>query len=81
MSEEYSHCDKLGNPVVVGDCVAYPQSNALCIGTVIKINPKMIKVSPVGVKGYWSRGVNKYPEDLVKLDSQEVSLYILKNVK
>lgn len=75
------HKDLMGRPLDEGDCVAYPQSNSLVVGTIIKINPKMLKVAAVGSKGYWARGTNKYPSDLVKLEGEDVTLYLLKNTK
>ena len=38
------HKDKLGRVIEVGRFVAYPQSNMLDFGRVVKINPKMIGV-------------------------------------
>jgi hypothetical protein len=71
------HRDRLGRLLKVGDCVAYPSSNTLVIGTIKKLNPKMIGVNKVGVKG---RGPsNKYPSDLVLLDGPEVTMYLIKN--
>lgn len=77
---EHNHNDKLGQPIAVGDCVAYPEANSLCVGTVTKLNPKMIKVVKVGAKSWYaSQGTNKYPQDLVKLDGESVTMYLLKN--
>lgn len=69
------HKDKLGRILVPGDCVVYPQQNSLGIGTVKKLNPKMVKVCKIGSK--WEQ--NKYPEDIVKVDGPEVSMYLLLN--
>ena len=71
------HRDKLGRLLKVGDCVAYPSSNSLAIGTIKKLNPKMVKVAKLGSK-FKSDGNNKYPTDLVLLDGPEVSMYLLK---
>ena len=71
------HRDKLGRLLKVGDCVAYPGSNTLMIGTVKKLNPKMVGVAMVG-KRAWGPS-NKYPSDLVLLDGPEVTMYLLKN--
>lgn len=81
MSKLPDHRDKLGRALAEGDCVAFPSSNSLCIGTIIKINPKMLKVKQLGATGYWARGTNKYPEDLVKLEGEEVTVYLLKHIK
>lgn len=56
------HKDKLGQLLALGDCVVYPQSNSLAVGTIKKFNPKMIKVSKIGSK--WDQ--NKYPKTLSK---------------
>ncbi len=69
------HKDKLGRILAIGDCVVYPQSNSLGIGTIKKFNPKMIKVCKIGSK--WEQ--NKYPQDIVKVDGPEVSMYLLLN--
>lgn len=75
MAKVIEHTDKLGRPLAVGDCVAYPDGNNLLkVGLIDKLNPKMIRVK--GFKqGYTS---NKYPSETVKLDGPDISLYILK---
>jgi len=70
------HKDKLGRLLKVGDCVAYPGSNTLMIGTVKKLNPKMVGVSMLG-KHAWGPS-NKYPDDLVLLEGPEVTMYLLR---
>jgi hypothetical protein len=76
MDEIYEHRDRMGRLLKTGDCVAYPTHNSLSIGTIKKLNPKMVKVVPVGIKfGSWA---NKYPQDLVLLDGPEVTMYFLK---
>lgn len=75
------HKDKLDQTIDIGDCVTYAASNSLQIGTVIKMSPKMIKVARVGSTGYWSRGILKYPADVIKLNSAEVTVWLLKNSK
>lgn len=74
--EEIAHKDKLGRPLTVGDCVVYPDFNSLGIGTIKKLNPKMVRVVPVGTK-YRSNGSNKYPQDVVIVDGPEVTMYLL----
>jgi|Wag4MinimDraft_6_1082665.scaffolds.fasta_scaffold280330_1 hypothetical protein len=77
MSKEIpEHRDVLGNLINMGDCVAMPAGNSLRIGIVTKLNPKMVQVKRVGTK-YESKG-NKYPMDLVVLNSQDVTMYLLK---
>ena len=74
-----AHCDLLGRIINVGDCVAMPMGNSLQIAKVTKLNPKMVQVSRIGTR--YSSTTNKYPSDLVILDSQDVTMFILKMVK
>jgi hypothetical protein len=69
------HNDLFGQPLEIGNCVVYPRSNIMMVGTVAKLNPKMI-----GVKGAGSRwgDCNKYPAELVKVSGAEVTMYLLK---
>ena len=77
--EQPEHRDKLGRVLAVGDAVCYPSHNSLGLGTVKKLNPKMIKVMEVGRSASkWYKGSNKYPQDLVKIDGPEVTMYLLK---
>jgi len=73
------HQDLLGRAITLDSVVAYPSSNSLLIGRVIKLNNKMIKVVNVSAKTEWSRrGVNKYPQDCVVVDSADVTMYLLR---
>jgi hypothetical protein len=68
------HSDFFGQPLEPGDCVVYPRSNSMHVGTVSKLNPKMI-----GIKGVARWGdCNKYPSELVKVSGPEVTMYLLK---
>jgi hypothetical protein len=71
------HSDLFGQPLDIGDCVVYPRSNSMNVGTVAKLNPKM-----VGVKGVGNRWAdcNKYPQELVKVSGSEVTMYLLKKM-
>jgi hypothetical protein len=70
------HKDILGRTIELNDVVAFPSHNSLMIATVDKINPKMIKVNVVGRK--WT--MNKYPQDLVKINGPEATMYLMKNI-
>lgn len=70
------HKDKLGRELNVGDAVCYPVSNMLYIGTVTKLNNKMIKVQRVSKSKYPAEH-NKYPDDIIRLESSDVTFYIL----
>ena len=76
--EEIVHKDKLGRVLSVGDAVCYPDRNALDLGTVRKLNPKMVTVWEMGQHSKWYTGSRKYPQDLVKVDGPEVTMYLLK---
>ena len=68
------HSDLFGQPLEIGNCVVYPRGNSMTVGTVAKLNPKM-----VGVKGVERWGsCNKYPQELVKVSGAEVTMYLLK---
>jgi hypothetical protein len=71
------HSDLFGQPLEIGDCVVYPRSNSMMVGTVVRHMPKM-----VGVKGVGSRWAdcNKYPQELVKVSGSEVTMYLLKKM-
>lgn len=78
MQTQIEHKDKLGRIIKVGDAVVYPYHNRLEIGTVKKLNPKMVKVWEFGAPRKWYTGSNKYPEDIVIIDGPEVTMYLLK---
>ena len=71
------HNDILGRPIAVGDCVAFSSYNNMAIATVIKLNPKMVKVKEIGINATWYTGNNKYPQDLVILNESDVTMYLL----
>lgn len=76
--ETVTHFDKLGTALNVGDYVAFSSSNSLEIGLIQKLNPKMVKVSRLGKRG-WGSAKNKYSCDCVLLDGPKVTVYVLKN--
>jgi hypothetical protein len=78
--EEVEHKDKLGRVLKVGDCVAYPESNRLEIGTIKRITPKMTMVAELGKTPSWysRNGHRKYPSDMVLLEGPEVTMYLLR---
>lgn len=75
MANTPDHRDILGQPLAVGDAVVFPSSNTMYVGTITKLNPKMIKVRRVGTRSKWEQ--NKYPEDLAKVSGPEVTMYLL----
>ena len=79
MKPTIKHSDILGQPLDVGDAVVFPASNSMYVGTITKLNPKMVKVKRVGTKYSWEQ--NKYPADLAKVSGAEVTMYLLKQSK
>lgn len=73
-----THKDKLGRVLALGNFVAYPDSNSLQFGRIIKLNPKMVKVQRVPEGRYKSESL-KYPNDLVLLEDKDMTWYLLKN--
>lgn len=73
--ETPQHNDLFGQPLEVGDCVVYPRSNNMYVGTVRKLNAKMIGIA--GIKRWGN--CNKYPEELVKVSGPAITMYLLKN--
>lgn len=71
------HYDILGQSLEVGDAVVFPSSNTMYVGTITKLNPKMVKVKRVGTRYTWEQ--NKYPTDLAKVSGAEVTMYLLKH--
>jgi len=69
------HTDILGRPLAVGQCVAYAAGNSLYVATIVKLNPKMVRVKQAGTK--YNVGHNKYPKDLVVLEGADVTFYLL----
>lgn len=76
---EPKHKDKLGRLIQIGDFVAYPQSNSLQVGKIIKLNNKMVKVQHISNSKYRAGEYNKYPNDCVKLEQSDMTWFILKN--
>ena len=74
--EQVEHFDVLGNPLEIGTTVAVSH-HGMQICTITKINPKMLQVHPVKLK-YNGKGYLKYPMDMVAVDPQLVTLYVLK---
>lgn len=75
--KEIEHRDRLGRLLKLGDCVAVAHHNGLMIGTIKKLNPKMLKVARVGASYARSDGYNKYPSECVLLDGPEVTMFLL----
>lgn len=75
--KEIEHRDRLGRLLKQGDCVAVGHSNGLMIGTIKKLNPKMLKIVRVGSAYSRSSGYNKYSSECVLLNGPEVTMFLL----
>lgn len=75
--EPVAHVDLLGNELNVGDYVAASYFKSLAICQVTKLNPKMVGVKQVGKS--WNKNV--YPDEMIKIDPEQVTMYILRNKK
>ena len=79
-----AHTDLFNKPLAVGDAVVYSQYNMLTIGTIQKINPKTIKVAkiePATNKRWGSRESQQYPKDCIKIDSSDLTVWMLRGAK
>lgn len=84
-----THTDVLGQELKIDDFVAYPSSsgfgrNALKIGKIVGVTPKMVKVVHLTQRiSDWNKmevkSTTRYPDDCVRLDEQLITLYILKH--
>lgn len=74
---EIVHVDLLGNEIHVGNHVAAYYFNGLTVCRVEKLTPKMVKVKPIDKN--WSKSI--YPHDLVKINDDDVTMYLLRNKK
>lgn len=74
------HLDKLGREIEVGACVAVAHHNSLAVATVVKINPKTvrIKIANTATYSWYSGHHNKYGDQMVVVDGPEVTMYLLK---
>jgi hypothetical protein len=72
------HFDKLGIEIFPGDYIVTSSGNRkILIAQVIKLNPKMLTIRKIGTK----YNVYTYSTETVKLDSQLITMYILRNNK
>jgi hypothetical protein len=78
---EPEHTDILGQPLSEGCHVAMTCRNQMMIGKIIKMNPKMLRVIPIGktFSTYRSEeGYLVYGSQTVRLDGPDALAYILK---
>ena len=73
----YQHFDRTGKSLALGDIVAYPDSNHLEIGQIVKLNPKKLTIICIEQGKKTFRRI-KYSSDLVKLEGLELTVFLLK---
>lgn len=80
MNKAPIHRDKLGRDIELGDCVAVAHQNGMEVAKVVKLNPKMVKVELLNTqKRSWYTGEhNKYGDQMVVIDNEYVTMYLLK---
>lgn len=74
------HLDGLNRPISVGDYVATtaPYSRGISIARVIGASAKMVRVSVLGKnRTRGSDEYSRYPADMVLVDEQSVTYYLL----
>ena len=73
------HTDILGQPLTEGCHVAMSHHNQMMLGKIIKLNPKMLRIVPIGRKMYRSEeGYLIYGNQTVRLDGPDALAYILR---
>jgi hypothetical protein len=73
------HVDILGQPLQEGCHVAMVHHNSMKIGRVIKLNPKMLRIVPLGTNHWRAEdGYLVYSNQTVRLDGPDALAYILR---
>lgn len=78
---EIEFTDLLGNEIREGTYVGYSDGHSLKVGTVEKLTSKMVKIRKLRTdsKLYRSSATTlKYPSDVIVLDTNSVTIYLLK---
>lgn len=85
-NKQPQHHDYFGRELAVDDCVVFSSRNLFQVGRIMSITPKMIRVA-----GYdyadknWRTGETqgnlKYGSEVLKVDPQEVTMYLLRKQK
>lgn len=73
----YTHFDRIGKQLTVGDIVVYPNGNHIDIGKIKKFNPKMLTITSVNPND--RKNYIKYPNDVIKLEGAEITMFLLQS--
>lgn len=82
VKEQPVHLDRLSRRVDVGDIIAVAYSsvaysNGLMLAKVTKLTKKMIKIQRFPKPFHNGETRNKYAHDAIKLDPDDIAIYIL----
>lgn len=75
--EPVEHKDILGNPILDTSKLAVARHNQLYVCSILKITPKMMRVTPIQGNTY-PKEFLAYPDNCVVVDGPDVLVYILK---
>ena len=77
--EPYKHFDKIGHEIKLDDIVVAVADNCLILATVIKINPKTIRLSKIcDAPTKWNkRTYDRRGNECKVINGPEVTLYLL----
>ena len=84
MSKEIPvHHDYFGRELAVDDCVVFSTQNLFQVGRIVKITPKQVSVMGYDyARKNWrtgeTKGTFKYGHEVLKVDPQEVTMYLLR---
>jgi len=80
MDNNESPKDLFEQPLAIGDYVVGGTGHALELYKVLKITPKMVRIARANAKtDKAKKGKLRYSNELVKVDNQLVTFYLMKN--
>lgn len=78
----YTQTDKLGRELAVDNCVAYESYyGGITVGRVIKVNRQRVRIMRVTETNLRDTPEDIIPRDIVRIDSKDVTFYLLKDQK
>jgi hypothetical protein len=79
MKTQIIHKDILNHTIELNDFVAFPLSNTLSIGQVVKFGSKMIIVQPLDKGSPRMYTYRKYSNETILVPKDEITFFLLKN--
>lgn len=77
--EKQPHLDVLGRELAEGDFVAAPYHNTLTVCKILRLTPKMLKLSKLNV--VHKKEITRYPFECALLPRDDVTFHILRTAK